>query len=131
MDRKGVSEMIPEKLRQVLSHEGVVALATQSDGGPHLVNTWNSYIQVTETGSLLIPAGFMKVTEANVAKNNKVLVTLGSREVEGAHGPGTGFLIEGLATFKTSGAQFEAVKKRFSWARAALEVTIVSVTQTL
>ena len=34
--------MIPEIMRQVLKHEGVVAIATQSDGGTHLVNTWNS-----------------------------------------------------------------------------------------
>ena len=46
-------------------------------------------------------------------------------------GAGTGFLIEGTAAFITSGPQFEAVKKRFPWARAALEITVVSVTQTL
>lgn len=122
--------MIPEKMLQVLKHEGVVAIATQGEAGPHLVNTWNSYVQIS-AGRLLIPAGHMNVTEANVAKNNRVLVTMGSREVEGFHGQGTGFLIEGTAAFITSGPQFEAVKKRFTWARAALEITVVSVTQTL
>lgn len=122
--------MIPEKMLQVLKHEGVVAIVTQGEAGPHLVNTWNSYVQIS-AGRLLIPAGHMNVTEANVAKNNRVLVTMGCREVEGFHDQGTGFLIEGTAAFITSGAQFEAVKKRFSWARAALEITVVSVTQTL
>lgn len=123
--------MIPEKFMQVLKHEGVVAIATQGEDGPHLVNTWNSYLQVTETGNLLIPAGYMQVTEANLTKNPKVLVTLGSREVEGFHGPGTGFLVAGTALFVTSGPSFEAVKARFPWARAALEVKVASITQTL
>lgn len=123
--------MIPEKLFEVLNYEGVVAIATQGEEGPHLVNTWNSYVQVTGSGSLVIPAGYMKTTEANIAKNNKVLITLGSREVEGQHGPGTGFLIEGIAVFQTSGPNFEALKQRFPWARAALEVTITSANQTL
>ncbi|WP_243371749.1 pyridoxamine 5'-phosphate oxidase family protein [Geotalea sp. SG265] len=123
--------MIPEKMLQVLKHEGVVAIATQGDGGPHLVNTWNSYLQITQDGKLLIPAGYMNTTEANLAKNSKCLITVGSREVEGYHGPGTGFLIEGAAVFVKSGLQFDAIKGKFPWARAALEVTINSVTQTL
>ncbi len=123
--------MIPEKMLEVLKHEGVVAIATQGPVGPHLVNTWNTYILITADGRLLIPAGFMQETEANVAKNNKVLITLGSREVEGNHGPGTGFLIEGTAAFITSGPDFEIIKGKFEWARAALAVTISSATQTL
>src|SRR3990172_988201 len=123
--------MIPEIMRQVLKHEGVVAIATQSDGGTHLVNTWNSYVQINGEGRLMIPAGHMHKTEVNVAKNNKVLVTVGSREVEGSHGPGAGFLVEGTAVFLTFGPQFEAVKQRFPWARAALEITVISATQTL
>lgn len=123
--------MIPDKMQQVLSHEGVVAIATQGDAGPHLINTWNSYIQISKDGKLFIPAGYMNTTEANVAKANRCLITVGSREVEGFHGPGTGFLIEGTAAFIKSGPQFDAVKAKFPWARAVLEITITSVTQTL
>lgn len=36
-----MTTVIPEKLLQVLKHEGVVAIATQGEEGPHLVNTWN------------------------------------------------------------------------------------------
>lgn len=122
--------MIPEKLLQVLKHEGVVAIATQGEAGPHLVNTWNSYVQIN-TEHLLIPVGHMNVTEANVARNNRILITMGCREVEGFYGQGTGFLIEGTAVFITSGPRFEATKERFPWARAVLEVTVASVTQTL
>ncbi len=123
--------MISEKMRQVLNQEGVVAIATQGNGGPHLVNTWNSYVQITGEGRLLIPAGYMHKTETNVSKNNKVLVTFGSREVEGFHGPGAGFLVEGTAVFLASGPQIDSVRQRFPWARAALEITVISATQTL
>ena len=48
---------IPEKMMEVLKKDGVVAIATLGPEGPHMVNTWNSYIQVAKDGRLLIPAG--------------------------------------------------------------------------
>ena len=122
---------IPEKLLQVLSHEGVAAIATQGDGGPHLVNTWHSYIKVMNDGRLIFPAGRMHITETNVERNSHVLITAGSRKVQGFKGPGTGFLITGTATFLKKGNEFEEIRARFPWARAAVEIKIVSVEQTL
>ncbi|HBG04924.1 MAG: FMN-binding protein [Geobacteraceae bacterium GWC2_58_44] len=123
--------MFPEKLLEVLKRPGVVAIATQGQDGPHMVNTWNNYLQIPEEGRLLVPAGYMHETEANIAKDNRVLITLGSHEVAGKLGPGTGFLIEGTAAFVSSGPDFEAVKAKYPWARAALAITVASVTQTL
>jgi hypothetical protein len=124
--------MLPEKFLQVLDHEGVVAIATQgADGFPHLVNTWNSYVQVTKDGYLLVPAGGMHRTEKNISKNRAVLLTAGSREVDGKHGLGTGFLISGAGEFLGSGTEFETVKGKFPWARAVLNLTIKDITQTL
>lgn len=123
--------MLPEKMLEVLKRPGVVAIATQGSDGPHLVNTWNSYVMIAADGRLLIPAGYMHETEANLARDNRVLITLGSHEVEGKMGPGTGFLITGRAEFLGSGAEFEQVKGRFAWARAALAVAVESVTQTI
>lgn len=123
--------MIPEKLLEVLKHDGVVAIATLGQDGPHMVNTWNSYIKITSDGRLLIPAGYMQRTEANIAFNSNVLITLGSSKVAGKLGPGTGFLIKGTAAFLTSGPDFDVIKAEFVWARAALAVTIASATQTL
>lgn len=123
--------MIPEKLLEVLKQDGVVAIATLGKDGPHMVNTWNSYVRITDDGRLLIPAGYMHHTEANIATNSNVLITLGSSKVAGKNGPGTGFLIKGTAAFIFSGPDFDATKKRFAWARAALAVTILSATQTL
>jgi hypothetical protein len=58
-------------------------------------------------------------------------LTMGSSKVAGKNGPGTGFLIKGAAAFITSGPDFDTIKAKFSWARAALAITILSVTQTL
>lgn len=122
---------IPEKMTQVLAKDGVVAIATLGQDGPHMVNTWNSYIHVMADGRLLVPAGGMQRTEANVAYNDQVLVTLGSSKVAGRHGAGTGFLIKGRAAFITSGPDFEVLKAKFAWARATLAITPDAITQTL
>ena len=123
--------MFPEKLLEVLKHAGVVAIATQGPDGPHLVNSWNSYLQITEEGRILVPAGYMWETEANIARDNRILVTVGSHEVAGKLGPGTGFLITGTAAFVTSGPDFDAIKAKYPWARAALAISVASTTQTL
>lgn len=123
--------MFPEKMLEVLKHQGVVAIATQGPDGPHLVNTWNNYVQITADGRLLIPAGYMFKTEANLGRDNRVLITIGSPEVAGKIGPGTGFLIRGTAAFIPAGPDFDAIKAKHEWARAALAVTVESVEQTL
>ncbi|WP_224960963.1 pyridoxamine 5'-phosphate oxidase family protein [Geomonas subterranea] len=122
--------MIPEKLLEILKQDGVVAIATLGQDGPHLVNTWNSYIRISDDGRLLIPAGYMQRTEANVAFNPELLITVGSSKVQGLHGPGAGFLIKGKAAFITSGPEFDQLKSKFGWLRATLAVTPVTVTQT-
>jgi hypothetical protein len=122
---------IPEKLSEVLKKDGVVALATLGEGGPHMVNTWNSYIRFTDDGRMLIPAGFMNQTEANIRHNPAVLITCGSSKVEGNMGMGTGFLIKGTAAWTESGPEFDKMKAIFSWMRAVVVVTIESAKQTL
>jgi Pyridoxamine 5'-phosphate oxidase len=122
---------LPDTLLEVLKKDGVIAIATLGPDGPHMVNTWNSYIRVSADGRLLIPAGYFHKTEANIAVNNQVLVSLGSSKVQGLQGPGAGFLIKGTATFLKEGAECDAVKSRFSWARAALSIKVDSATQTI
>ncbi len=123
--------MIPEKLLEVMKQDGVVAIATLGADGPHMVNTWNSYLRVTEDGRLLIPVGYMHRTEANIAFNPQVLITLGSSKIKGLQGPGTGFLIKGKAALVTSGPEFDLLKAAFKWLRATMVVTIESATQTI
>ncbi|GJQ49778.1 FMN-binding protein-like protein [Candidatus Kuenenia stuttgartiensis] len=49
--------MISDKMMQLLKCEGIVAIVTMGGDGPHVVNTWNSYIDVTLDGYLLLPVG--------------------------------------------------------------------------
>jgi predicted pyridoxine 5'-phosphate oxidase superfamily flavin-nucleotide-binding protein len=114
--------MIPEKLLEILKQDGVVAIATLGKDGPHMVNTWNSYIRISPDGRLFIPAGYMHKTEANIAYNPNVLITLGSSKVQGLRGAGTGYLIKGKAAFITSGPDFDFMKAKFSWLRATLAI---------
>ncbi len=123
--------MIPDTVLEIMKQDGVVAIATLGADGPHMVNTWNSYLQATEDGRLLIPAGYMHRTEANIAFNPQVLITLGSSKLKGLHGPGTGFLIKGRAVFLTAGPDFDVLKAKFKWLRATMAVTIESATQTI
>lgn len=122
--------MIPDKLREIMDKDGVVAIATLGPDGPHMVNTWNSYLRISQDERLLIPAGYMHKTEANIAHNPNIMITLGSSKVQGLHGPGAGFLIKGRARFLTSGPDFDSMKEMFSWLRATLVVTIESAVQT-
>jgi hypothetical protein len=55
---------LPEKLHDVLKHEGVVSIVSWGVGDePHVANTWNSYVVVTTDGRMLIPAGGLNRTE--------------------------------------------------------------------
>jgi hypothetical protein len=71
----------------------------------------------------------MRKTQKKVEKNPNVLLTLGTKEVEGKMGPGTGYLIKGTGKFMKSGREFDTMKKKFSWANLLLEFTFSTVTQ--
>ena len=121
---------LPEKFYDVLLHEGVVAIVSWTDGEPHVVNTWNSYLVVTDDERILIPAYGMRKTEKNVNVNNKVKLTLGSKEVIGFQNyQGTGFIIEGTAAYLESGATYEMMKEKFSFLTRVLEITVTSIMQ--
>lgn len=125
--------MLNEKLLSVLAHpaDGAISIVTNGADGPHVVNTWNSYITVTSEDKLLIPAaGFVK-TERNLAQHNAVILSINSREIEGYRGKGTGFIVTGTTQFINSGEKFDRMKEKFSWIRTVLEVTFTSAKQML
>jgi hypothetical protein len=123
--------MFTEKFRQVISKEGVVSIVSCSDGEAHVVNTWNSYLVTPSDERILIPAWKMRTTEKKTLKNNKVLITVGSKEVQGLIGQGTGFLLEGTARFLNAGAEFDMMKSKFPFLTRVLEVTVTSLKQTI
>jgi hypothetical protein len=124
--------MLSEKFHEVLKNEGIVTIVTWGKGEPHIVNEWNSYLVVTEDERILIPAGLMYKTEANINVNSKIKMALGSKNVIGFNNyQGTGFVVEGTARFFDSGTEYNMMKEKFSFLTRVLEITVTSIEQML
>ena len=124
--------MFNEKFNEVLTKEGVVSITSWAEENVHVVNTWNSYLVKSGENKLLIPAAGMRKTQKNVETNNKVILTLGSKEVLGYKDyQGTGFVIEGTAKYLTSGEEFDMMKEKFPFLSRVLEITVESLKQTI
>lgn len=125
--------MLNEKLLEVLSHEadGAVTIVSQGEKGAHLVNTWNSYIEIVDGDRLLIPIAGFKKTEDNLLNNNRLQLAICNREVKGYQFKGTGLIVEGKGEIIKQGAEFDLMKEKFSWIRGILSVKVLSVKQTL
>jgi hypothetical protein len=122
---------LSEKFLEVIKHEGVVSIMSWGVE-PHLVNTWNSYLVVTEDERILIPAYGFRKTQKNVDVNNKVKIALGSKDVLGYKDyPGTGFIIDGTASYIESGEEYDMMKSKFSWLNRVLEITVDKAKQML
>jgi hypothetical protein len=113
--------------REVIDKTEWIAIATAGPEGPHIVATWGDYVRAVgvEDETLTIPVGGMHRTEANLARDNRVELLCGTRQVLGSQGkPGRGCCIAGEAELQTSGPHFDAVRAKFPWARAALVVHV-------
>jgi hypothetical protein len=113
-------------VREVIDTCEWVAIATVGPDGPHLAATWGDYIRAlgVEDDRVLIPAGGLRQTEANLQTNPRIELLLASRQVQRAQGAGQGCVLSGTATLDAAGPDFDKVKARFPWARAALVVTV-------
>lgn len=122
---------LSEKFLEVLKHEGVVSITSWGEE-THVVNTWNSYLVITENERILIPAYGFRKTETNVNVNNKVIITLGSKEVIGYNDyQGTGFVVKGTAKYISSGDEYDFMKDKFSFLTRVLEITVDNAKQML
>lgn len=128
MSQKSV---LSEKFIEILKHEGVVSIMSWGVE-PHMVNTWNSYLVITEDQRILIPAHGYHKTEKNVLVNNQIKLSIGSKDVTGHKDyPGTGFMIIGTGRFIESGEEFDMMKKRFNFLTRVFEIKVNKVTQML
>ena len=115
---------LSEKFMEVTQHEGVVAIMSWGIV-PHMVNTWNSYLVITDDERILIPAYGFRKTEKNVNVNNEVKITLGSKKVLGYKDyQGTGFAVTGTARFISSGNEYDFMKEKFPFLTRVFEVTV-------
>ena len=125
------NKKLSEKFHEVLKHEGVVSIVSWGVE-THVVNTWNSFLVVTEDERILIPAYGFRKTEKNVDVNSQVKLTLGTREVLGYKDyPGTGFLVTGTAKYISAGEEYNMMKAKFSFLTRVLEITVDQAKQML
>lgn len=124
--------MLPETLFECIKHDGIVAIATCSpEHKAHVINTWNKYLIVTEDEKILMPAFGMVHTAKNVEQDPYMEVTIGSHEVQGKMGMGTGFLLIGTGEFKNEGELFDRMKAKCDFARKVLIFTPEKCRQTV
>ena len=122
--------MFNEKFFEVLKHDGIVSIVTQGNEEPNITNTWNSYLQIKDGNRILIPAAGFTRAEKDINVNNKVKVTLGSKEVMGNNNyQGTGFALEGTGKFLTSSEDFDFMREKFPFLTRVFEITVTSAKQ--
>ncbi len=117
-------------LRAVIDTCEWVAIATTGPDGPHLAGTWGDYVRALGVTDevMLVPAGGLRQTEANLASDSRIELLFASRKVTGSRGgPGKGCLVSGRAEMQTSGPAMDKVKERFVWARGVLVVHVERV----
>ena len=59
-------KILNDNFLSVLNKEGVVTIVSMGESEPHIANTWNSFIHLTNDERLLIPAAGMQSTEKNI-----------------------------------------------------------------
>ncbi len=121
--------MFNDTILEIITHEGPASIVTMGTDGPHIAATWNSYIHIEAQDEVWIPAGSLFSTEENVAQGSVVQLLIATKGVQGQHGDGTGYLLSGKAVFESSGPCYDAVKTRFSWARAVMIVKVNQIKQ--
>lgn len=122
---------LSDKFYEVLKHEGVVSIMSWGVE-PHLVNTWNSYLVVTDDERILIPAYGFRKTEKNINVNRHVKLSVGSKNVRGYKDyPGTGFVVTGAARFIASGEEYDRMKEKFDFLTRVFEITVDEAKQML
>lgn len=121
-----------ETFYDCLKHDGIVSVCSSSEKGKgHIANTWNKYLIITDAGQILVPCFGFKETEKNVKDDPEIEVVLGSHEVPGVMGMGTGFLLKGTAVFQREGTLFEKMHDKCAFANRVLVFTPQSCTQTI
>lgn len=118
-----------EKIENILNYEGVFSVVAKGEKFPHIVNTWNSFVSFKDN-NLFIPVGGMKIMEDILKNENRVIVVIGTKELEGLHGMGIGVKIIGKAEIFQDIEEYEAMKTKFEWVRAVMKIEIIEVYQT-
>jgi len=126
--------IINTTIKDVIEKTEVVAIATYGENGPHLVATWGDFIKsldISDGKTIIIPVGGYHQTEKNLNDDNRIELLIGSKQVQGKNGPGTGYRLVGRAEITASGEFAELTKAKFPWARGALVIKVEKADQLL
>ena len=127
-------DTINSDVKKVIENTEIVAIATCGKKGPHLVATWSDFVKsldINDGKTIVIPAGGYSQTEKNLKENDRIELLVGSKQVQGKSGMGTGYRLSGSAKIVTDGKLMELTKSKYSWARGALVIEVDKVEQLL
>src|SRR3974390_1691038 len=98
-------EKIEGICKEVVEKSEWVSIATVGPDGPHLAATWGDYIRKLGISDnlILIPAGHLHKTEANLKHNPRIQLLFATRQVQGNYGAGRGCLVAGTGELQTTG----------------------------
>lgn len=128
-----MAKVLNDVFFECIKHDGIVSVASvNAEGQAHIANTWNKYLVVTDNEEILMPCFGFTRTQKNVENvSPRVEVTIGSHEVQGKMGMGTGCLLFGKAQFVKEGPLFDTMKAKYKWASRVLVFTPESCKQTI
>ena len=121
--------MLDATVLDVLKAEGPATFMTKGPDGPHLVATWQSYLDAVDAATLVFPASGYRVTEANLAHDPSVQMIIG--RPRGADGAALGFRLSGTAEVQAEGPLRDRMKAKHPWCRAAVVMTVAEVERIL
>ncbi|HJV37612.1 MAG TPA: pyridoxamine 5'-phosphate oxidase family protein [Geothrix sp.] len=121
--------MLDATVLAVLEAEGSATFVTKGPEGPHLVATWQSYLDAVDATTLVFPAGGYRVTEANLSRDPSVQMIIGRQR--SAEGPAIGFRLSGTAEVQSGQALHERMKVKHPWCRGAVVMRVTKVERIL
>ena len=127
-------DTLNSNVKKVIENSEIVTIATNGKNGPHLVATWGEFVKsldIDDGKTIVIPAGGYLQTEKNLKENDRVELLVGSKQVQGKKGMGTGYRLTGRAEIVTEGVLMDLAKSKFPWAKAALVIEVDNATQLL
>ncbi|WP_243293317.1 pyridoxamine 5'-phosphate oxidase family protein [Geothrix mesophila] len=121
--------MLDATVLAVLEAEGSATFVTKGPEGPHLVATWQSYLDAVDATTLVFPAGGYRVTETNLSHDPSVQMIIGRQR--SAEGPAIGFRLSGTAEVQSGQALHERMKVKHPWCRGAVVMRVTKVERIL
>jgi len=121
--------MLDSTIRAVLESEGSATFVTNGPEGPHLVATWQSYLDVLDDETLAFPVGGYRATEANLKRDPSVQMVIADKR--GPAGPAIGFRLTGTAEVQSGHALHERLKAKYPWCRGVVVMRVKHVERIL